>query len=79
MGLARTIGGAAVGLILAPATGGMSVIASMAAGAAVSNIAGAINDDDLKEKARKEGFKDGYQKCSTDDIDKLCKYAAEHK
>lgn len=31
------------------------------------------------EKARKEGFKDGYQKASSDYIDKLSKYIAENQ
>ena len=65
------LGGAAA-WALSPFTGGVSLAA---AGAVLNNLEGEAD----REKARKEGFKDGYQKCSTDTIDKLSKHIRENQ
>ena len=68
------LGGAAA-WALSPFTGGASLAAAAAAGAVLNNLEGEAD----REKARKEGFKDGYQKCSTDTIDKLSNHIRENQ
>ena len=67
--------GGAMAWGLSPLTGGGSLVAAAAAGAILNNLDGEAD----KEKARKEGFKDGYQKCSTDTIDKLSRHIRENQ
>lgn len=60
MSLFRTIGGALIGVVLAPATGGTSLALCALGGAVTANVAGAISDDNMKDEARRKGHEEGY-------------------
>lgn len=71
MGLFRALGGAALGVLLAPVTGGASLVAAAAGGALVAEAVGEMSDDEIEAKARAEGYSDGYDDSRVDSAKKL--------
>lgn len=59
MGLFRFVGGALIGTVLAPVTGGTSLLAVAAASGTAAHLAGKENDKAKAAAAREEGFKQG--------------------
>lgn len=64
MGVFRTITGAATGLVAAALAveSAPLIIGGAVAGAAINNAVGSSNDDDVRRKASREGFKEGHAK-----------------
>lgn len=61
MGVFRFAGGALIGIVLAPVTGGASLAAVAIASGTAAHTVGKWMDEAEQEEARKEGLKDGYQ------------------
>ncbi len=60
MGLFRFAGGALISMVLAPVTGGTSLLAVGALGGLAAHTLGAAQDEEEKAAARHEGEKQGY-------------------
>ncbi|WP_037356996.1 TerB family tellurite resistance protein [Selenomonas sp. FC4001] len=60
MGLFRFVGGALIGIALAPVTGGASLLAVGAASGTVAHVVGGWSDENEKNEARREGRLEGY-------------------
>lgn len=75
MGLFRFVGGALIGIALAPVTGGASLLAVGAASGTVAHVVGGWSDEDEKNAARREGrsegYKHGYQEGGSDAAERL--------
>ena len=71
MGLLGKIGGAALGFILAPATGGTSLLLWTAGGAVLGEVAESIRDDSIETKARIDGYDDGFKEAEVASAKKL--------
>ena len=71
MGFLGTLGGAALGFILAPATGGASLLLWTAGGAVVGEVAESIRDDSIETKARMDGYDDGFKEAEVASAKKL--------
>lgn len=61
MGLFRFVGGALIGYLLAPVTGGASLAAVAIASGTAAHTVGKWMDEDEQDAARREGRKEGYQ------------------
>lgn len=61
MGLFRFVGGALIGCVLAPVTGGASLAAVAIASGTAAHTVGKWMDEDEQDAARREGRKEGYQ------------------
>lgn len=68
MGVFRTITGAATGLVAAALAveSAPLIIGGAVAGAAINNAIGSSNDDDIAQKAKSQGYDDGYRKAKSD-------------
>lgn len=61
MGLFRFVGGALIGTVLAPVTGGASLAAVAIASGTAAHTVGKWMDEDKENEAKREGLKEGYQ------------------
>lgn len=81
MGFMRTLTGAATGLVGAAIAveSAPLLITGMVGGAIVNNLIGSSNDDNIRQKEREAGFKDGYHKAKEEDCNKAIECAAKYR